>query len=200
MNEARRRAKARFARLYVFLAFAYGLLIPATVALFLFNRLPISRNLEAFAAAFSDLVSPVFSVLAFGGLVFTAFMQYQELSLQREELQETREELKRTADAQSEQVKIAQLSARLAAETALLNHYEVLASRLPTTLAGNPTEEMLEGLRQEKDRVYQMRRVLHDEIFSLRNELRAVVHHVEIDATLPAVTGSVAVEQSSPGL
>ncbi|WP_157491979.1 hypothetical protein [Gelidibacter mesophilus] len=54
-------------------------------------------------ASFGDsfgAINSLFSGLAFGGIIYTIFLQRQELKLQREELKLTRKELKRTANAQ----------------------------------------------------------------------------------------------------
>jgi hypothetical protein len=45
-------------------------------------------------------INTLFSAFAFGGIIYTIFLQRTELELQREELRDTRKELKRTADAQ----------------------------------------------------------------------------------------------------
>lgn len=58
-----------------------------------------------FFGGFNALVS----VLAFGGLIYTIFLQRKDLELQREELKQTRDELKRQAEAQE---KTAQEQAR----------------------------------------------------------------------------------------
>ncbi len=156
-------------------AFLFVVGLTVVVVAVVWQHFPPSKDFERFAAAFGGIAGAVFSAFAFAGLIVTALMQREELSLQRRELRETREELKRTADAQQKQVNIAQLAARLDAATALLNHYEVLASKLPTVLAGNPTEDMEAELRQEKDRVHGVRRELQNEIFDLRDELKGVV-------------------------
>ena len=73
----------------------------------------------------------LFSGLAFAGLIYTVFLQREELALQRKELQLTREELKRSADAQeasmasmNAQADAAHRSASLATINFLLAHYQ----------------------------------------------------------------------------
>lgn len=58
-----------------------------------------------------NIISTLFSGLAFAGVIITILLQSQELALQRQELKETRRELKRSADAQekSEQALTEQL-------------------------------------------------------------------------------------------
>lgn len=75
-------------------------------------------------------VNSLFSGLAFAALIYTVFMQREELALQREDLKETREELKRSATAQEAsekalyaQAKAAAQSANLAAVNSLLGYY-----------------------------------------------------------------------------
>lgn len=84
-------------------------------------------------------VNALFSGLAFATLIFTVFMQRQELALQRQELRDTREELKRSATAQEAsetalraQAEAAAQSAHLSTVNALLSHYrtELLDLRL----------------------------------------------------------------------
>lgn len=85
---------------------------------------------------FGDLfggVNALFSGLAFIGVVYTIFIQKQELSLQREELKLTREELKRTAEAQekseqalSKQAASLKVTAKLNGKSAVLQHYNAL--------------------------------------------------------------------------
>jgi hypothetical protein len=112
--------------------------MPSAVGWFVWQGLPPQKDVTVFASTFGDIVGPLFAALAFAGLIYTALMQREELSLQREELRDTREELKRTADAQEasgqvlkEQVRIAQLVARLNAATALLEHNERVRAALP---------------------------------------------------------------------
>lgn len=114
---------------------AWALLIVASltviVAAIVWQHFPPPKDFERFAAAFGAIAGAVFSAFAFAGLIVTALMQREELSLQREELRETRGVLERTAEVQAEslaafqeQAAIARLTARLNAETGLLNHYE----------------------------------------------------------------------------
>lgn len=84
---------------------------------------------------FGDLfgaVNSLFSGLALAGIVFTIFLQRQELKLQRIELELTRTELERTATAQeasvhtlSKQVDVMATTARLSALTALVSQYRL---------------------------------------------------------------------------
>ncbi|WP_146180620.1 hypothetical protein [Limnohabitans curvus] len=82
------------------------------------------------------VVNALFSGLAFAGLIYTVFLQREELSLQRKELELTRLELQRTAKAQEQseialraQAEAALQSARLTTTNALLEHYRVELSR-----------------------------------------------------------------------
>ncbi|HXF40658.1 MAG TPA: hypothetical protein VN687_13155 [Blastocatellia bacterium] len=75
-------------------------------------------------------INSLFSGLAFAGVIYTIYLQTQELALQREELIQTRRELKRSAEAQekseralNEQVYLLACSAYLSAEIARMQSY-----------------------------------------------------------------------------
>lgn len=51
-------------------------------------------------------VNALFSGLAFAGIIYTIFLQKEELALQREELKANREELARSARAQEASEKV----------------------------------------------------------------------------------------------
>lgn len=78
-------------------------------------------------------VNALFSGIALAGIIFTIYLQKEELRLQRLELKETRKELKRSAAAQeksekalTEQVKSMKVSSELTALNSLLNYYSEL--------------------------------------------------------------------------
>jgi hypothetical protein len=113
---------------------------------------------------FGDLfgaVNALFSGLAFAGLIYTALLQREELSLQRKELILTRDELRRTAlsQEQSEKALRAQAAAteqstQLAATNFLLEYYRVELTRLKgqAYLTNDPRVEHLRVL-QERERM-----------------------------------------------
>lgn len=116
--------------------------MPAGVAWAIWSRLPVPKDMSVFGAAFSDVVSPLFAALAFAGLIYTALMQREELSLQRQELEATRAELKGQREAQEgsekalqAQVATAKLAARLNASTALFTYHrgemDKIVNRVP---------------------------------------------------------------------
>lgn len=79
------------------------------------------------------VVNSLFSGLAFAGLIYTVYLQREELSLQRKELQLTRDELQRTATAQEnseralrKQVEALETTARLSALASIIEHYQTL--------------------------------------------------------------------------
>ncbi len=90
-------------------------------------------------------MNALFSGLAFAGLIYTVFLQREELALQRKELELTRQELQRTAAAQEQsevalraQAEAASLSARMSTTTALLDHYRAeLKSMRSVAIPGN---------------------------------------------------------------
>lgn len=78
-------------------------------------------------------LNSLFSALAFLGVIYTIFLQREELSLQRKELELAREELKRTAEAQeksekalSKQAASLKVTAKLNGLSAILQHYNTL--------------------------------------------------------------------------
>jgi hypothetical protein len=80
-------------------------------------------------------VNALFSGLAFAGIIYTIYLQRNELQLQRAELELTRNELARSATAQegattamSRQIEVASATARLAALTPLVDHYSALST------------------------------------------------------------------------
>lgn len=79
-----------YAPLYKLLALAMALYVLYTVLVFMFIKDDAERG------QFGDLfggINALFTAFAFAGLIYTAFLQRDELRLQREELQETRKEL-----------------------------------------------------------------------------------------------------------
>ncbi len=81
-------------------------------------------------------VNSLFSGLAFAGVIFTIYLQRQELALQRRELELTRTQLARSADAQEKseqalarQVEALQRTARLSALSSVIEHYNIKINR-----------------------------------------------------------------------
>jgi membrane protein implicated in regulation of membrane protease activity len=156
------------------------LLLLAVIGVFLWWLLPTPKSVAAFGDAFGGVAGTLVSGFALVLLVFTVLqqqralkLQREELSLQREELRDTREELKRTADAQEasgqvlrEQVRIAQLVARLNAATALLGYYDYLASQIAPYSSGSI------DTRQD---VKAGREALFEDMNNLRDELRGAI-------------------------
>ena len=77
-------------------------------------------------------VNALFSGLAFAGLIYTIFLQKQDLKLQRVEIALNRTELKKSANAQQhsekalyEQVEQMKISAKLNALNTLINYYNI---------------------------------------------------------------------------
>ena len=80
-------------------------------------------------------VNSLFAGLAFAGVIYTIFLQRNELALQRNELVLTREQLARSAAAQekshealAEQVEALRMTAKLNALSGLIGHYDVKIS------------------------------------------------------------------------
>lgn len=103
-------------------------------------------------------VNSLFSGLAFAGVIYTIYLQKEELSLQRKELQLTRDELRRAATAQErseialqKQVEALEVTARLNAVAMMIEHSQVLIERSPVArdraLAETQQREYVEKLR-----------------------------------------------------
>ncbi len=133
------------------------------------QRLPHS-GFETQAAAFGDIAGAVFSAFAFAGLIVTALMQREELSLQRKELRETRAELKRTADAQEAAEKALQAQVTASQNAARLNAYTVLINIVNDDLnfqsnRGNPYNAAS---------VERRRNILQDKVEAILNSIDSV--------------------------
>lgn len=84
---------------------------------------------------FGDLfgaVNALFSGLAFAGLIYTIFLQKEDLQMQREEIAQNRKELKKSAIAQqksekalAEQVEQMKITAKLNALNTIINFYNI---------------------------------------------------------------------------
>lgn len=160
--------------------------MPAGVAWLVWRGLSTPKDVGVFAEAFGNIVGPLFAALAFAGLIYTALMQREELSLQREELRETRAELKRTADAQeaaekalAAQVDTAKLAARLNAAVAIAEYYDKLAANLPPDDT-SPKEG------EERYNILEGRKDMQNELFRVRNELVGPVQGVGMATSAPS--------------
>lgn len=178
-----------------------SLLFLVVVAVAIWLVLPAPKSVVAFGEAFGGIAGTLISGFALVFLIFTVLqqqralsLQREELSLQREELRETREELKRTADAQvaseqalQEQVRIAQLAARLDAATVLLNHNQDVISG--SSARGTPAL-IVQQARESRDEML-------SELIRVRNELLGAVEGVGT-ATSGAGTASGTGEAGGP--
>lgn len=183
----------------VIAAFILAIMAALSVAIFRFMPLPHNAGFPTTQAdwtLFADLLGSIggtfFAGLAFAGLIWT-------IRIQQRELRETREELAKAAKAQVESqkaheahVKVAQQAARLSAATALLNHYQALMPRL--IVDSQPGMGGGASVRARLDEVQKAVGELETEIQTLRDELKALVHRVEIHAEIPAFEGSLTVQ------
>lgn len=128
--------------------------IQVTVGGFVYALLPDWPSRGQFGDVFGA-VNALFSGLAFTGLIYTVFLQREELSLQRKELELTRQELKRTAQAQEQsevalraQADAASMSAKMSTASALLDHYRTELKELRAiAIPGNdPRRSVLRDL------------------------------------------------------
>ena len=106
----------------------YKVLLTASLAIFLLWALTASSVFLPFSlqdkGAFGDLfgsLNALFSGLAFAGLIYTIYLQRQELELQRTELRENREELARAATAHERNLRLSNLNAMIQAYSVILN-------------------------------------------------------------------------------
>lgn len=112
-------------------------LIVLVVLIWVISTIIILYSLEDWSdrGTFGDLfgaVNALFSGLAFAGLIYTIFLQKQDLKLQRVEIALNRTELKKSANAQQhsekalyEQVEQMKISAKLNALNTLINYYNI---------------------------------------------------------------------------
>jgi hypothetical protein len=129
--------------------------------------LPLVASSEGSHGEFGDkfgAINALFSGLAFAGVIYAILLQRQELELQREELRMTRQELERStaaqqhsADALSAQLRVAALSSKLSALSALLqssNDKIAQDQRLTSELAdkGIPSDMFMSNSSLYKDR------------------------------------------------
>jgi hypothetical protein len=107
-------------------------------------------------------VNSLFSGLAFAGVIFTIYLQREELSLQRKELELTRTQLARSADAQekseqalAKQVEALRRASQLSALSSIIDHYEIKISRTPIAA------EKVAAQKQQLAYVTQLEQELH---------------------------------------
>lgn len=82
---------------------------------------PLESTIRGTFGDMFGAVNSLFSGLAFAALIFTVFMQREELSLQRKELEYTRQELRRSAAAQEASEAALRAQAEATAQAATLN-------------------------------------------------------------------------------
>lgn len=84
------------------------------------------------------VVNSLFSGLAFAGVIYTIYLQREELSLQRKELQLTRDELHRAATAQEKSEQALQKQVEALEITARLNALSSIVENSQFLIVGNP--------------------------------------------------------------
>ena len=127
--------------LWKLLGAVFGVWLVSGTAIFLFGSDWSHRG------QFGDMfgtVNSLFAGLAFAGVLYTIFLQRNELALQRKELVLTRTQLTRSAAAQekseealAEQVEALRMTAKLNALSGLIGHYTVKISA-----EGNRTQKL----------------------------------------------------------
>lgn len=121
-------------------------------------------------------VNALFSGLAFAGLIYTVFLQREELSLQRKELELTRQELQRSAHAQEQsevslraQAEATALSARLNTTSALLEHYRIELKQLQSYSipSNDPRRAKIQELQSRESALLDIFNSLYAQIINL---------------------------------
>ncbi len=123
--------------------------------------------------SFGDMfgsINSLFAGLAFAGVIYTIFLQRQELALQRKELELTRKELKRSAEAQekSQEALAEQVSAQLL--TAKLNAFSTLVDYYSTEYRG--ISGNLTPARQAREKASQKTRAYLGQLETLAQKIR----------------------------
>ena len=131
--ELMKAADTELTTLWKLLGAVFGVWLVSGAAIFFF--VPDWSNRGLFGDMFGT-VNSLFAGLAFAGVIYTIFLQRNELALQRKELVLTREQLTRSAGAQekseaalAKQVDTLQLTARLNALSAIIEHYGIKIKR-----------------------------------------------------------------------
>lgn len=93
----------------------------------------------------------LFSGLALVGIIYTIYLQHEELKLQRNELKLTRLELKRSAEAQEKSQVSAQEQANALSYTAMLNTLNTLINS--TIMQLEPHKRLLYSAAEKKIRI-----------------------------------------------
>src|SRR3989344_970672 len=132
------------------------------------NLLPEWAESGQFGDMFGGL-NALFSGLAFFGVIYTIFLQREELGLQRKELELTREELKRTAKAQeksekalSKQAASLKVTAKLNGLSAILQHYNTLIELTNSAKYGINTVEFNARKKDADEVIVQVKKLIEN--------------------------------------
>ena len=138
-------------------------LIFLVILIWIISTIIILYSLEDWSdrGTFGDLfgaVNALFSGLAFAGLIYTIFLQKQDLKLQRNEITLNRNELKKTAKAQQqsekalvEQVEQMKISSKLNALNTLINYYNIQISN-----SNNSEEIVIKAKLKRKETIQEI--------------------------------------------
>ena len=103
-------------------------------------------------------INALFSGLAFVGLIFTIYLQKNELRLQREELRlqrnelkENREQLRRSAESQEKTEKLIKKQLKLGNKTAKINALTTIIESYNNDIYGGHTKKIGWNLTQKRD-------------------------------------------------
>lgn len=199
MNQQAENVKDSDSSWWVFAVMAAVVGVVMWIAYYRLKWLIAAESWSTFADVYAATVGTLFAGLAFAGIIWTIMLQRRELALQRGELKRSANAQEASEKAFTAQVKVAQQSARLSAATALLDYRwrqitqisERLRSRTESPDFQVKMEQKVRELIDETER-------LEKEIESLRDELMALIHHVEIETSLPSITGSMTVHTDNP--
>lgn len=105
-------------------------------------------DLGTYGDFFGSLTS-LFTVLAFGGLIISLFLQRKDLELQRNELEESRKELKAQATAQEKQASHMEHQFNIMKEQFELNKIQVELMSKQSNLMKSQTDSMTKQIEME---------------------------------------------------
>ncbi len=124
------------------------------------------------SSQFGDMfggLNTFFSGLAFLGIIYTIFLQREELHLQRKELELTRKELKRTAEAQekseealSRQATSLKITAKLNGLSSQLQHFGTLILHTNSSKFGIDHVEYGKRKKDADDIIVEIKRLIED--------------------------------------
>jgi len=123
-------------------------------------------------------INALFSGLAFVGLIFTIYLQKNELRLQREELKlqraelkENREQLRRSAEAQEKTENLIKKQLKLANKTAKIDALTTIISSFNNDIYGGHTKKIGGDLTRKRDEKLKTLNAMIEQVNLITNDL-----------------------------